>query len=97
MKILNSRLHLLHSVGTYLLNYKLAFHAKITICKSLLRPIDCSPFGPMQFKVEDVLSHLKFVPTLQAFQSVTLRIISSAPYVHMVPTTYVSLCTLQND
>lgn len=79
-KILNSRLHLLRSI----LKSKLALHTKIIIYKSLLRPIwayaiqiwGCAK--PSQIR------------TLQAFQSITLRIISSAPW-------YVSNSTLQND
>lgn len=79
-KILNSRLHLLRPI----LKSKLPFHTKIILYKSLLRPIwayaiqiwGCAK--PSQLR------------TLQAFQSITLRIISSAPW-------YVSNCTLQND
>lgn len=79
-KILNSRLHLLRPI----LKSKLPFHTKIIIYKSLLRPIwayaiqiwGCAK--PSQIR------------TLQAFQCITLRIISSAPW-------YVPNSTLQND
>jgi len=44
----------------------------------------------MQSKSGDALNHLQYAPSLQAFQSITIRIISFAPW-------YVSNSTLQND
>lgn len=79
-KILNSRLHLLRPI----LKAKLPMHTKLILYKSLLRPI-------WEYAIQIWgCAKPSQVRTIQAFQSITLRMITSAPW-------FVSNSSLHSD